>query len=55
MTKGILWVVEVRDVRYGEWFMQSAFFTRVAARKNQVGAKAIWNFTRVVKYVREAA
>ncbi len=55
MNKGILWVVEVRDVNWGEWWRRDICDTRAGARQSQIAARENWVYTRVVKYVREAA
>lgn len=55
--KAVLWVVEVRDSRLGVWEVLDymASVGRSAARDNQKMARKHWRFTRIVKYVREAA
>lgn len=57
MNKGILWLVEVRDSRMGAWEMldYTASLSRADARESQWRVRSVWRFTRVVKYVREAA
>lgn len=55
MKKAILWVVEVRDVNWGEWWRSDICDTRAGARQSQIGAREHWRFTRIVKYVRELA
>lgn len=56
-VKAVLWVVEVRDSRLGVWEVLDymASVGRSAARDNQKMARKHWRFTRIVKYVREAA
>lgn len=53
--KAVLWVVEVRDSRDESWQLRDFARSRAEARVYRADARSWWRFTRIVKYVREAA
>lgn len=51
----MLWIVEVREDDWAAWMTRDICETRAGARQNQIDARKHWRFTRIAKYVREAA
>ena len=55
MEQQVFWVVEKKLTKEGRWWPKAGAESRAAARRAQDEVRKSYRWTRIVKYVREAA